>query len=158
MQAITALAHLHSTVLFFVDISEQCGYPIKQQVALYHSIKPLFANKPLLIVANKIDLKKFEDVAQDDRALLESISKDRNTSIIQMSNATEEGIVNVKTQACELLLAERYEKKIKGKRMESVVNRIHIATPTPRDDKDRPTSIPDGVLEEKKKEEKTKTK
>jgi len=106
-------------------------------------------------VATKIDLKKFEDVSSDDRALLESISKDRNTSIIQMSNATEEGISNVKAQACELLLAERYEKKIKGKRMESVVNRIHIATPTPRDDKDRPTSIPEAVLEEKKLKKKT---
>lgn len=60
MQAITALAHLHSTVLYFIDISETCGYSIKQQVGLYHSIKPLFANKPLLVVCNKIDLVLFE--------------------------------------------------------------------------------------------------
>jgi hypothetical protein len=45
MQAITALAHLHSCVLFFLDISESCTYSIKQQVGLFHSIKPLFANK-----------------------------------------------------------------------------------------------------------------
>jgi len=50
-------------------------------------------------------------VSPDDRELLETISKDRNTSIIQMSNATEEGIVNVKEAACELLLVDRYEKK-----------------------------------------------
>ena len=36
-----------------MDISEQCGYSIAQQAALFHSIKPLFANKPLLVVANK---------------------------------------------------------------------------------------------------------
>jgi len=40
--------------------------------------------------------------------------------------------------------------------MESVVNRIHIATPTPRDDKDRPVSIPESVLAEKEKEKKRK--
>jgi len=134
-----------------VDISEQCGYTIKKQVDLYHSIKPLFTNKPLLVVANKIDLIKLEDVPADDRLLLDTISKDRNTSIIQMSNATEEGINNVKEQGCELLLQDRYERKIKGKKMESVINRIHIATPTPRDEKERPLSIPDTVLAEKKK-------
>jgi len=67
-------------------------------------------------------LKKLEDVPAEDRALLESISKDRDTTIIQMSNATEEGISAVKEKACELLLLDRYEKKIKSKKMESVVN------------------------------------
>merc|ERR1719409_336003 len=32
MQSITALAHIPSTVLFFVDISETCGYTLAQQV------------------------------------------------------------------------------------------------------------------------------
>ena len=30
MQAITALAHLNACILFFVDISENCGYSIEQ--------------------------------------------------------------------------------------------------------------------------------
>jgi GTP1/Obg family GTP-binding protein len=45
MQAITALAHLQCCVLYFLDISEQCGYPIDQQLTLFESIRPLFANK-----------------------------------------------------------------------------------------------------------------
>jgi len=32
MQAITALAHIKCCVLFFIDISEHCGYSIEQQV------------------------------------------------------------------------------------------------------------------------------
>ena len=32
MQAITALAHLRAAVLFVMDVSEQCGYSIHQQV------------------------------------------------------------------------------------------------------------------------------
>ncbi len=40
-----------------VDVSEQCGYTIVQQAALFHSIKALFSNKPILIVCNKIDTR-----------------------------------------------------------------------------------------------------
>eukprot|EP00456_Euglypha_rotunda_P010369 TRINITY_DN12595_c0_g1_i9.p1 TRINITY_DN12595_c0_g1~~TRINITY_DN12595_c0_g1_i9.p1 ORF type:complete len:183 (+),score=37.29 TRINITY_DN12595_c0_g1_i9:153-701(+) len=150
MQAVTALAHLHSAILFFIDISEQCGHTIKKQAALYASLKPLFANKPVLIVATKCDVRTLDKIPEDDRMLLESMSKERDAAIIEMSNVTEEGIGKVKTTACDLLLMDRYERKIKGKRLQSVINRIHIATPTKRDTKDRPTSIPEGVLEEKK--------
>jgi len=44
--------------------------------------------------------------------------------------------------------------KLKAKKMESIVNRIHIATPTPRDEKERPLAIPETVLSEKKKKKK----
>jgi nucleolar GTP-binding protein len=60
MQSITALAHLRCAVLYLVDISEQCGYSLAQQAALFHSIKPLFANKPLLVVVNKTDVRPVE--------------------------------------------------------------------------------------------------
>ena len=49
MQSITALAHLHASVLYVVDISEQCGFSIVQQVALFDQIRPLFHNKPLVV-------------------------------------------------------------------------------------------------------------
>jgi hypothetical protein len=32
LQSITALAHLQCAILYFIDISEQCGYTIAQQV------------------------------------------------------------------------------------------------------------------------------
>jgi len=32
MQSITALAHLNSCVLYFMDLSEQCGFTIEAQV------------------------------------------------------------------------------------------------------------------------------
>lgn len=139
VQSITALAHLRAAVLYVIDISEQCGFTIKQQVGacllalvgsslfgcqrycdrgaergeltkqarsllcsrrpgtcawahtpacpampsipdvsifkirlhlqlnlqatLFHSIKPLFANKPVLIVANKTDVVKLEQLS-----------------------------------------------------------------------------------------------
>ena len=62
MQAIAALAHLRAAILYVMDISEQCGHTIEQQVALFESIKPLFANKPLLVVLNKTDVIRLEEL------------------------------------------------------------------------------------------------
>ena len=38
MQSITALAHLKACVLYFMDLSEQCGYSIEAQCQLFHAI------------------------------------------------------------------------------------------------------------------------
>ena len=57
-------------MLYVMDISEQCGYTIAQQAALFHSIKPLFSNKPLMIVANKTDVTPLSSLSESDTALL----------------------------------------------------------------------------------------
>lgn len=38
MQSITALAHLRAAILYFVDISETCGYTIEQQVSSFYLV------------------------------------------------------------------------------------------------------------------------
>jgi nucleolar GTP-binding protein len=45
MQSITALAHLRATVVYVMDVSEQCGHSIAEQIALFNNIKPLFTGK-----------------------------------------------------------------------------------------------------------------
>jgi len=151
MQSITALAHLRASVLYILDISEQCGYSLEQQISLFNSIKPLFANKPLLIVANKTDILKIEDLSPEKKALIDSVSGD--AEIIPMSNMTEEGISKVKEVACERLLSQRSEVKLKGKKVGDILNRLHLAVPTPRDNKTRPPVIPQSVLEAKEMKE-----
>ena len=73
MQSITALAHLRAAVLYVMDISEQCGYTIAQQAALFHSIKPLFSNKPLMVVANKTDVAPLDSLSEADTATLKEM-------------------------------------------------------------------------------------
>jgi nucleolar GTP-binding protein len=34
MQAITALAHLRAAVLYFIDVSQQCGFSLTEQVRI----------------------------------------------------------------------------------------------------------------------------
>ncbi|GAA97482.1 uncharacterized protein L969DRAFT_43817 [Mixia osmundae IAM 14324] len=145
MQSITALAHLRSCILFFMDLSEQCGYTVEAQCKLYQSIKPLFANKPVFIVINKIDVTKPEDLEPSRAALLDTILKGDNVQMLKLSCLSEEGIMEVRNTACEALLAHRVEGKEKTKRVEAVASRIRVAMPRARDEVERTPFIPAGV-------------
>jgi len=157
MQSITALAHLRATIIYIIDVSEQCGYSIKQQVALFHSIKPLFANKPILLVVNKIDVVRLEKVNKEDRDNIEAIAQTTpNTSLVCMSTFSEEGVQEVKKIACDKLLEQRVELKLKNKKTSDVLNRLHVAVPVSRDHKGRSPVIPDSVVQKKSEMETSK--
>merc|ERR1739838_161788 len=73
-------------------------------------------------------------------------------SILEMSTVTEEGIADVKTKACEELLQDRVNHKFKSNKVETIMNRLTVATPKARDTKARPAFIPEAAL--KKRQEK----
>ncbi|KAG2109967.1 P-loop containing nucleoside triphosphate hydrolase protein [Suillus discolor] len=150
MQSITALAHLKSCVLYFMDLSEQCGYTVEAQCKLFHSIKPLFNGKPTLLVINKIDVTRLEDLTSDNRALVQEIIDTENVQCIQVSCYSDEGVMDLKNKACDALLAHRVDSKLKGTKINSVINRIHVAQPKARDDVVRAPFIPDVIKERKK--------
>ena len=52
-----------------------------------------------------------------------------------MSNLNEEGVMAVRNEACERLLAHRVELKIKTSKVNDVLNRLHLAEPKKRDNK-----------------------
>ena len=147
MQSITALAHLRACIMFFIDLSEQCGYTFEDQVKLYNSIKPLFVNKPILLVVNKIDVKRPEDLSAEQRALLDEILADPMVSMGQISCFTDEGVMEIRNMACDMLLAARVEMKLLGKKVDGIVNKLHLAEPVKRDEKARPPCIPAGALD-----------
>ena len=150
MQAITALAHLTCSVLYFVDISEQCGYTIEQQCSLFQSIKPLFANKQLIVVANKTDQQPWETLEKDKKDLIEELVKDANCFLMTMSNMSEEGVSEVKSAACDKLLAARVDSRVSGKKIEGVMNRLQVFYPVPRDNVIRDVCIPETVAKAEK--------
>ena len=147
MQSITALAHLQATVLYVLDISEQCGYSLKQQVALFESIKPLFLNKPLVVAVNKVDVRRPEDLTAEEQTLIGSL-RDAGATVLFMSTLAEEGIAQVKSTCCDLLLSQRVETKLQSNKVEQVIGRIRVAQPPPRADGTAPprvAHIPDSV-------------
>lgn len=145
MQAIIALAHLTCAVLYFCDPSEQCGYTIEQQCSLFRSIKPLFANKQLIIVVNKVDQQPWDTLESDKKEMIEALAKDANCSLMTMSNVSEHGVSDVKNTACEKLLSARVDARVSNKKIEGVMNRLQVFHPTPRDSVSREANIPDSV-------------
>jgi nucleolar GTP-binding protein len=69
-----------------------------------------------------------------------------------MSNITGDGIGDVKSKACDILLDHRLTQKAKDpKKAEAILNRLHIAEPKKRDNVDRPDAVPQTVLDGVKK-------
>ncbi|MHB8585477.1 MAG: NOG1 family protein [Thermoplasmatota archaeon] len=85
-QAIAALEHLGDSVLFILDPSELCGYPLEAQEHLLGEVSGLFHERPVLIVENKGDQTgKFSGRA--DR--------------IRMSTLTGDGVEAVRDRAAD---------------------------------------------------------
>lgn len=152
MQSITAIAHLRSAILYFMDLSEQCGYTVQAQIQLFQSIKPLFANKLVFVVINKIDIMRPEDLDVETKAMLDSILTNGDVELLQLSCTTAEGVMEVKNAACERLIADRVAQKFKagtssggtvGGRLGDVLTRIHVAQPL--DGVTKETFIPEAV-------------
>lgn len=84
---------------------------------LYDSIKPLFKNKPLIIVLNKVDIISLNELSPEKRAVLKPLEDDTNTPVMEMSAVTDTGVMEVKIEACERLLTLRVEQKFKTKKV-----------------------------------------
>ncbi|KAK4692222.1 nucleolar GTP-binding protein, partial [Lecanoromycetidae sp. Uapishka_2] len=119
-------------------LGQQCGYSVQAQIQLFHSIKPLFANKLVFVVINKIDIMKPEDLDTETKSLLDSMLKSGEVELLQLSCTTTEGVTEVKNAACERLIADRVAQKLKagtnssgsvGGRLGDVLTRIHVAQP-----------------------------
>lgn len=148
MQSVTAMAHLQACVLFLIDVSEHCGFSIEDQVSLFNNIKPLFVNKPLVVVLTKIDLVRYENLKPEKKELLEKLAQE-NVRMIGMSNVTKENIDQVKQDACDTLLTYRVEQKLSknNKTVENILSRVHVSKPHGSDDmQERKTYIPDSVI------------
>jgi len=164
MQSITALAHLRCCVLYIVDISETCGYSIAQQAALFESIKPLFANKPLVVAFNKTDARPLEQLPPADAAVLRAMAASAaaacgtqdaaraleaspDLQLLTMSTLSEAGVSAVKAACCDKLLSHRVEGKLRGKRAGAALQRVYVAVPAAAGAAApaRPPSIPPAV-------------
>lgn len=122
---------------------------------LFTSIKPLFKNKPLVIVLNKTDIKPYSEIKQEDKNLIESIAKENNTYLIQMSNVSGDGVSDVKSSACDILIDFRFANKKKTERAigDNVLDKIYVAQPSQvRGERTRRPNIPESVVQEREKE------
>ena len=69
LNAMVALEHLADTILFIIDSSETCGYPLKSQYHLSKEIKRIF-NIPMIYLFNKIDISQDNNKDNTDNSFL----------------------------------------------------------------------------------------
>eukprot|EP00917_Polyrhabdina_sp_WS-2016_P001008 GHVP01002037.1.p1 GENE.GHVP01002037.1~~GHVP01002037.1.p1 ORF type:complete len:622 (-),score=112.32 GHVP01002037.1:17-1882(-) len=143
MQAVTALAHLKSCILYFIDLSESCGYTVKQQVLLFESLTPLFSNKKIIIVFSKSDLQGLDTLKEEERIEITPLLNS-DYEAVQISSHADDGVFIARNKACDMLLADRVQKK--KELTESVLNRLHVSKPLYKKGPGRDTCIPETVL------------
>jgi len=150
MQAITALAHLNACVIFMLDLAPGCKYSIKEQVNLFLSLKPLWIKKPVILCCNKTDLRKTNDLPAEEQLLLANLKNEGMVTVMEMSNLLEDGTMEVRNNACDILLSHRIHIKTQLNKVKNVANRIFLAKPKKRDNIERPAFIPQKILDRQK--------
>ena len=145
MQSITAMAHLQAAILFFIDLSGQCTYTIEEQISLFRNIHPLFAGKPLFLICSKTDVLKYEELNPAERQLIDDAVAESKATLMHLSSVAEEGIMEVRNAACEQLLMLRVSNKMANRKSRSILDKLQIVQPKPRDDSVRGVEIPESV-------------
>ena len=114
---------------------------------MFNSITPLFTHKPTFLVINNIDAARLEDLDESRSSLVHSIVEESNgkIQIAEISTFTDHGIMELKQKACDTLLSSRVETKARGSKGDSILNRLHVATPIKRDDVERVPFIPESI-------------
>jgi len=84
LQAILALKHLPSVIVFLIDPSETCGFPIVNQINLYREIKHHFGDRPIILAFSKKDLV--------DEGRIDEVGKAVGDPFIAFSSLTREGV------------------------------------------------------------------
>ncbi len=92
-QAAIALQHLAKIVLYVVDPTEQCGYPLKEQKNLMKEISKML-NVPIMVIMNKADIATAEQIAVASEGLsnIALISADKEQGINEVLESLEKEI------------------------------------------------------------------
>jgi len=90
LNAMVALEHLADTILFIIDASETCGYPIESQYHLSKEIKRIF-NTPMVYLFNKIDIPPNTNNDNNDYSFLKKYT-DKIHDYLLVSAFNGEGI------------------------------------------------------------------
>ena len=75
LQAIVALKHLADVIVFMIDPSESCGYPLSNQIHLLKEITTTFQEIPFIINLNKVDLAQPDQISSAKREIQDIFPK-----------------------------------------------------------------------------------
>ena len=69
-KAILAIKYLASLIIFMIDPTETCGFPLSYQLDVLRDVLKSFGNTPIIVVLNKLDIADEEAIKKARTALL----------------------------------------------------------------------------------------
>ena len=97
-RAVAAIKNISNVILFVVDASEQCGYPLEEQKKLFKDLKKEFKDKSFFVIINKTDIAREEQLYEAKKMFKEAI-------------VSGEGLKETKEEVLEKLVKEAGLKK-----------------------------------------------
>jgi len=91
-----------------------------------------------VIVMTKTDLVDPDSIPMADQERIQHLISGEGVILLPMSTINEKGVEDVVKAACDSLLQQRTQTRLRGKRISEIANRVHVAMPLPRDNKERP--------------------
>tara|TARA_B100001115_G_scaffold180841_1_gene173912 strand:+ start:2249 stop:3430 length:1182 start_codon:yes stop_codon:yes gene_type:complete len=126
MQAIAALEHIGSIVLFVIDYSEECGTSLVEQNNLLKEVKNLLNKKEIIVVETKADLinidKKEWNSYKSIETNIDSSNIDSKSLIFLRNNITNNILISTKEnlglKSIKNLLINKIQKSNSAKPLE----------------------------------------
>jgi len=124
MQAIAALEHTGSLVLFIMDFSEQCGTSVEIQHNLLNEVKELLKQKEIIVLEAKADLVNVDEKEWNEIKLVET-----NLNLDENKNQEIKFLKNKKTN--NIMISTKEDLGLKSIKLH-IINKIkntHIENP-----------------------------
>jgi len=110
LRAIFALKHFADLIIFIIDPSETCGYPLEKQVNLYKEVKEYFSKVLMVVAVNKVDIVSGEQIG----FVLKSLESFQD-EVFEISLIEDINVKGLKDRVLELLF-----ESFKGERGQAV--------------------------------------
>ncbi|RLI08125.1 hypothetical protein DRO32_02765, partial [Candidatus Bathyarchaeota archaeon] len=95
LQAILALKHLADVIIFLIDPTPTCGFPLESQLRLLEEVRESFPDTPMIIAVNKADIATDEQI----RTVREAVGQD----IYVISALRGDGLEELMREAIEVM-------------------------------------------------------
>jgi len=98
LQAILALKHLADIIIFLIDPTLTCGFPLESQLRLLEEVRSSFPETPMIIAVNKADIATDEQI----RTVREAVGQD----IHVISALRGDGLEELMREAIEVMFSQ----------------------------------------------------
>ncbi|CAL4197564.1 unnamed protein product, partial [Meganyctiphanes norvegica] len=137
-------------VLFFFEYKHRVSGHFEYHMNVMDNFNEKITSSKFVGIKNKYDIKFLHDLTpgKEKPELHAAEHSNVREPLLKLSYLPYDWEV----LACERLLSLRVDSKMRTKKADSILNRVHVALPVPRDNKERKPFIPNAVADKKVKD------